>query len=219
LTGFVIPFYSRSVVILSRGKSHQTEAIMAPEEILSSADASRRDFLKKVLVGTTFAVPVVASFSMEGLSPESASAGFDSCSNATTFLSNQCSNQATSECCRFAAQITIAISEFGSRFCGLGTKRAFLQEETLALLLGPLGRAQAAMAEGLEKGKGECTNKPSRDQFKKAGKELGKFKELVDALCDSDTAEFLNREADALIAAITDLQHGNCSPILFPNPS
>lgn len=37
------------------------------EQILDKVDENKRDFLKKVIVGTAFAVPVIHSFSMEGL--------------------------------------------------------------------------------------------------------------------------------------------------------
>jgi len=37
------------------------------EEILERLDEKRRDFIKKVVVGTAFAVPVINSFSMDGL--------------------------------------------------------------------------------------------------------------------------------------------------------
>jgi len=37
------------------------------EKILKEVDEKKRDFLKKVIVGTAFAVPVIHSFSMEGL--------------------------------------------------------------------------------------------------------------------------------------------------------
>ena len=44
---------------------------MAPhplnEDVLNSVDESRRDFLRKVIVGTAFAAPLMASFSMDGL--------------------------------------------------------------------------------------------------------------------------------------------------------
>ena len=35
--------------------------------ILKAVNESRRDFIKKVVVGTAFAVPVINSFSMDGL--------------------------------------------------------------------------------------------------------------------------------------------------------
>ena len=38
------------------------------EDILKSVPESRRDFLKKMIAGTTFVVPLMASFSMDGLS-------------------------------------------------------------------------------------------------------------------------------------------------------
>jgi hypothetical protein len=49
------------------------------DRILEQVDPEKRDFLKKVIVGTAFVVPIVASFSMEGLSPNEAFAqGFSS---------------------------------------------------------------------------------------------------------------------------------------------
>lgn len=37
------------------------------EGILKAVDEPRRDFIKKVVIGTAFAVPVINSFSMDGL--------------------------------------------------------------------------------------------------------------------------------------------------------
>ncbi|MBW1779876.1 MAG: hypothetical protein JRL30_03970 [Deltaproteobacteria bacterium] len=37
------------------------------EKILDKVDEDKRDFIKKVVVGTAFVVPVVNSFSMDGL--------------------------------------------------------------------------------------------------------------------------------------------------------
>ena len=37
------------------------------EDILNKVDKSKRDFLKKVVIGTTFTVPLIQSFSMDGL--------------------------------------------------------------------------------------------------------------------------------------------------------
>ncbi|MEA2040264.1 MAG: hypothetical protein U9N82_10615 [Thermodesulfobacteriota bacterium] len=37
------------------------------EKILEGVDEKRRDFIKKVVIGTAFAVPVINSFSMDGL--------------------------------------------------------------------------------------------------------------------------------------------------------
>ncbi|PYM14320.1 MAG: hypothetical protein DMD81_18355 [Candidatus Rokuibacteriota bacterium] len=184
---------------------------MAPEEILGSADPNRRDFLKKVLAGTTFAAPVLATFSMEGLSPEAAWAQAGNCSNMTT-----------SECCRFAAEITIAIAQLGAGCCSGGPAAPtaptptppgffFLPPEIQALLVGQLGKAQTLMAEGLDKGNGDCTNPPARDKFKKASKELSKFETLVDELCAGGIADFLKGQADLLIRAIGDLVNGVCA--------
>jgi len=49
---------------------------MAPEDVLSSVDEGRRDFVRKLIGGTVFAVPLIASFSMEGLSVDPAEASF-----------------------------------------------------------------------------------------------------------------------------------------------
>jgi hypothetical protein len=43
-------------------------------EKLNKVVGSRRDALKKLLAGSTFAVPVVASFAMSGLTPGQANA-------------------------------------------------------------------------------------------------------------------------------------------------
>ena len=156
---------------------------MAPEEILSSADSDRRGFIKKVLAGTTFAMPVLASFSMEGLSPDRAL--------AAASISNQCSNQFTSPCCDFAGEIAGEIAL-------LAAFVADLQGAALPYLK-PLAKALTDIAEGVEKGQGLCTNKPALEQFKKAGKEIDKFKATVDELCD-DTYEAISwGRADTII--------------------
>ena len=51
------------------------------DPILEQVDPDKRDFLKKVLTGTVFVAPIVASFSMEGLSPNEA---FAQSANATS---------------------------------------------------------------------------------------------------------------------------------------
>jgi len=60
---------------------------MAPEEverILGRFDPGRREFIKKVLLGAAYAVPVVASFSMDGLTVREAIAqGNLACANVT----------------------------------------------------------------------------------------------------------------------------------------
>ena len=42
------------------------------DPILRQVDPEKRDFLKKVIVGTAFVAPIVASFSMDSLSPNEA---------------------------------------------------------------------------------------------------------------------------------------------------
>jgi hypothetical protein len=187
---------------------------MAPEEILGSADAGRRDFLKKVLAGTTFAAPVIASFSMEGLSPENAWANG---TNMTTNQTSFCSNMPFSPCCALAAEITQEIWRLGGNFVP-GSSFCFLftflpTPEVRALFLGQLGEALEKMAEGIQKGKGDCTKKSAVDQFKKAGKELEKFEDLVDSFCQGEFAESLIKQTDLVIDRINDLVNGNCGPI------
>jgi hypothetical protein len=46
------------------------------EKILSRVNVDRRGFVRKVVAGTAFAVPVVSSFSMDGLTTSAAAAGF-----------------------------------------------------------------------------------------------------------------------------------------------
>jgi hypothetical protein len=53
------------------------------DPILDQVDPEKRDFIKKVLVGTAFVAPIVASFSMDGLSLNEAYAQVLS-SNITT---------------------------------------------------------------------------------------------------------------------------------------
>ena len=42
------------------------------DRILKHADPDKREFLKKVIVGTAFVAPIVASFSMDTLLPNEA---------------------------------------------------------------------------------------------------------------------------------------------------
>jgi len=42
------------------------------EKILGKVDVNRRGFVRKVIVGSTFAAPIVTSFSMDSLSTASA---------------------------------------------------------------------------------------------------------------------------------------------------
>jgi hypothetical protein len=185
---------------------------MAPEEILGSADAGRRDFLKKVLAGTTFAAPVIASFSMEGLSPENAWA------NGTNMTTNQsfCSNMPTSLCCAFAAEIAQEIWGLGGNFVSdsnlCGSPEFLPPLEVRALFLGQLGEALEHMAEGIKKGKGDCTKKSAVDQFKKAAKDLEDFEELVDSFCQGKFAEVLIAATDLVICDIGNLVDGSCVP-------
>jgi hypothetical protein len=179
--------------------------MMAPEEILSSADASRRDFLKKVLAGTTFAAPVIASFSMEGLSPESAWAG--------PVAPNQCSNQTSSSspCCRLAAEIIVRLARFSAAETA-NLEVEGVQLETLIVLFGPVGKAQWFLTEGLVKGDGECVNQVSRAKFRNAAKRLQRFKDLTAELCTGDLSLRLQAQADFFLSEIDDLLNCEAGP-------
>ena len=70
---------------------------MAPDidGVLSHADASRRGFLRKLIAGAAFAPPLLASFSLDGLSLTAADAVQSVCANATvpvggSFPGGQC---------------------------------------------------------------------------------------------------------------------------------
>ena len=201
---------------------------MAPEEILSSVDPSRREFLKKVIAGTTFAVPLMASFSMEGLSVESAWA-----SNVTTNQPPLCSNMTGSPCCTLAVEIAAGIGilsfetaqalgsfdkvvvgfEILGRYVGFDGGGVGASPEVIAALLGPLAKAQSDMTEGVRIGKGTCDNDAARAQFSKAARDVAKFKQRVIELCgaDSNLSQDLLQAADILIGLIGELVAGNCN--------
>jgi uncharacterized protein YjbI with pentapeptide repeats len=67
-----------------------------PEKVLQSVDETRRSFLSKLILGSAFAVPTVASFSMSGLAVSEA---FAACSNLTFFF---CPNSTSSSCSAIA---------------------------------------------------------------------------------------------------------------------
>jgi hypothetical protein len=48
------------------------------DRVLDEVDPDKREFLKKVLVGTAFTAPIVASFSMDALGPREAFAQAES---------------------------------------------------------------------------------------------------------------------------------------------
>jgi hypothetical protein len=45
-----------------------TVGMSTKDEVLEKVDPDRRGFVRKVIVGTAFAAPVISSFSMDGLS-------------------------------------------------------------------------------------------------------------------------------------------------------
>jgi hypothetical protein len=53
------------------------------EKVLSRVDANRRAFVKRILAGAAFAVPVLATFTIDALAPTSAQAQCLNCTPAT----------------------------------------------------------------------------------------------------------------------------------------
>jgi uncharacterized protein YjbI with pentapeptide repeats len=68
--------------------------------VLKLVDESRRSFLSKLILGSAFAAPSVASFSMSGLAVGEASA---QCANMSIFF---CSNQTSPNCSLIANGVT-----------------------------------------------------------------------------------------------------------------
>jgi uncharacterized protein YjbI with pentapeptide repeats len=66
-----------------------------PEIVLKRVDERRRDFLKKLILGSAFVVPSVASFSMAGLSVDQVAI---SCANQTDFSGQNLHGQNLSGC-------------------------------------------------------------------------------------------------------------------------
>lgn len=53
-------------------RPNETPRDESVEPLLEAVDPEKRALLKRIIVGTAFAAPLVASFSMEGLSPHEA---------------------------------------------------------------------------------------------------------------------------------------------------
>lgn len=76
-----------------------------PEKVLQSVDKSRRSFLSKLILGSAFAAPSIASFSMSGLAVGEAFANSSNmmfCSNLTIL----CSNLTPTPCSEIASGMT-----------------------------------------------------------------------------------------------------------------
>jgi hypothetical protein len=65
------------------GGRHVTEKDARVDEALDGLDQDKRDTLRRLVRGTTFAAPVVASFAMQGISINPAHAAIGSSSNTT----------------------------------------------------------------------------------------------------------------------------------------
>jgi hypothetical protein len=67
------------------------EIVQAPggvDQALESVDAAKRETLRKLILGAAFVVPVVASFSIDGLTSSATSAGV--CSPNMLFSGRAC---------------------------------------------------------------------------------------------------------------------------------
>ena len=191
---------------------------MAPEDILKSVDESRRDFLRKVIGGTVFAVPLMASFSMEGLSLGSADASL--VSNiiiSNTFFSNAlCANQGpVPTCCEVAEEVAVII---GCLICvtGLLLLEIGASPTTKAQLFDPLSEALEEMSEGMGPAnvKKGCQDHSSIHHYEKAGEALESFFEILVKLCGSTAAEQLASDFRFLGRAFQDLLSGDCESAL-----
>jgi hypothetical protein len=170
------------------------------EEILESVGTSRREFVKGVIAGTTFAVPFVASFSMDSLSigtPKALAA------NQTCTVSNQ----AGGECCQLATDVAGDIAQLAAdtlAFTGFipGTLGARLVD--LATLANLLSTALSHVTKGVAKGGVDCVAK-SKGQFKAAGKAMVKYQSgLLEFGLDTDfgaIAQQIVMDLDSLIPA------------------
>ena len=164
------------------------------EEILESLGTSRREFVKGVIAGTTFAVPFVASFSMDSLSIGTPKA----------FAANQTctvSNQAGGECCQLATDVAADIAQLAADTLAF-TGGAQLAD--LATLANLLSTALSHVTKGVAKGGVDCVAK-SKGQFKAARKAMVKYQSgLLEFGLDTDfgaIAQQIVMDLDSLIPA------------------
>jgi hypothetical protein len=99
-----------------------------PEDVLIHVDDSRRDFLKRVVGGTAFAVPLMASFSMDGLAVDRAQAGPASviCGNMS-LVSNMIDGDFTGGVLQFRARLATPAGR------NVGTVRLELRDDCVGL--------------------------------------------------------------------------------------
>lgn len=145
------------------------------EEILESVGTSRRQFLKRVIAGTTFAVPLVASFSMNRLSGGVPDA----------FAANQCatSNQAGGDCCQLATDVAADVALLAADVLAFTGTAQLVDLATLGNLL---SAALGQMTKGVAKGGDDCIKK-SKGKFKAARKAMLKVQaQLVAVGLDAD---------------------------------
>lgn len=127
------------------------------DEILNRVDDSRRDVLRKLIGGVAFAAPLMASFSLEGLSVAPAEASY-------CFGANQTE---TSDCCGKAACIVEEIDE------ALSALVVFLDSSSVpaarkASLIKAIGKATEFLNAGILEGEGSCDSTKAKAKFQYA---------------------------------------------------
>jgi hypothetical protein len=169
-------------------------------------DASRRDFLRKVIAGSAFAVPLIASFSMEGLTPETAEA---LASNMTL-----APNLTLGPCCQLALGIEARIKELADDteevLVGCRAGRRVRKR-----LLAPLGSAALFVGLGVVKGLPDCNGPRSLALYGEALDDVGDFIARLERFGDSrpscDVSGLLSR-ARSIGAALKGLIEEQCAP-------
>src|SRR5262245_31119020 len=155
---------------------------MAPDDVVNSVGDDRRDFIRTVIAGTAFAVPLLASFSMEGLSLEPAEGA----------PPNPCSNQSPDPfCCRIAGQIAAIISEVMC-ITGFTLAQTNAVAATKAQLFKPLAKALQLMSDGIlyprhfdQPVAHDCRSSGSLGRFQSARAEVVEYLDLLATLCGS----------------------------------
>jgi hypothetical protein len=175
------------------------------DDVLRRVDEGRREFIKKVVGGMAFAVPLMASFSMDGLTPAAEANGpVGFCSNQTQFP-DFLSNQTNDPCCALAVCIAEEIDDFRDIVTNAITTHTITGAPTrLNLLLKSLSKALEFMNSGIES-EDACSGPKAKSKFEYARGWMVNFLEVLGDLGlvpspYSVTAEGIIADIDALLA-------------------
>jgi len=163
---------------------------MAPEDVLSNVDEGRRDFLKKVITGTTFALPLMASFSMEGLSinPAEAAPSYYFCPNQTP----------TNTCCYAAELLLVALADLASITGHFMISHGGPPVNTAFQLFSKsLTQMQQWAAEALEVADSDCRTGRDLTRYRQIKLQIDAFFTTLNTLCGPtvEFAAYLNQGA------------------------